>query len=254
MTKRRKGLGLMDVLFFLLALFVMLLSAPLWATDDCRGNSCNGRGDIDIGGTSVDVGGTNVDVGTDVTNNVTTDVTTDVTVGDTNVSVPVSTGANTTSNTTTVEGSRAYALSNSLGDVDIAGCLGSQQFNTPIFGRQNLVLNKVCMADFYLKTQKYALAAQQLCNIKEILEEFENEAECEAAHDFAPVVIEEPVIVMSESNDEEVEYLREELQRQEAFHEDLENKVQSLEQQQRVVIREPYLSDEKKDKLREIVK
>jgi hypothetical protein len=229
-------------------IFIVIFWNSAGATDDCRGNSCNGGGDIDIGGTNVDVGGTNVDVGTDVT--------TDVTVGDTNVNVPITTGpTNVTGGDTTLNNeSRALALSNSLGDVDIAGCLGSQQFNTPIFGRQNLVLNKVCMADFYLKTQKYALAAQQLCNIKEILEEFENEAECEAAHDFAPVVVEEPVIVMSESNDEEVEYLRDELQRQEAFPDELENKVQSLEQQQRVVIREPYLSDEKKDKLREIVK
>jgi hypothetical protein len=90
-----------------------------------------------------------------------------------------------------------------------------------------------------------------ICNT-EIRKEFASEDECRAAHDFEEI-IEEAVIVYAESDDEEVEYLREELQRQEAFHDELEGKVQSLEQQQRIVIREPYLSDEKKDKLREIV-
>jgi hypothetical protein len=57
------------------------------------------------------------------------------------------------------------ALGNVLGDVDIADCLGSHQWNTPIFGRQDLKLNQVCMAEFYLSAGKYQLAAMSLCNI-----------------------------------------------------------------------------------------
>jgi hypothetical protein len=220
-------------IFFLIAVAAFFISAPLWATD-CRGNSCNGGGDIDIGGTNVDVG-------------------TDVTVGDTNVNVPITTGpTNVTGGDTTLNNeSRAIALSNVLGDVDIAGCLGSTQWATPLFSKQKLVVNWPCLTEFYLRNGKYELAAMAICNT-EIVKEFASEADCEAAHDFEEI-IEEAVIVYAESDDEEVEYLREELQRQEAFHDELEGKVQSLEQQQRIVIREPYLSDEKKDKLREIV-
>jgi hypothetical protein len=209
-------------IFFLIAVAAFFISAPLWATD-CRGNSCN-------------------------------DVGTDVTVGDTNVNVPITTGpTNVTGGDTTLNNeSRAIALSNVLGDVDIAGCLGSTQWATPLFSKQKLVVNWPCLTEFYLRNGKYELAAMAICNT-EIVKEFASEADCEAAHDFEEI-IEEAVIVYAESDDEEVEYLREELQRQEAFHDELEGKVQSLEQQQRIVIREPYLSDEKKDKLREIVK
>jgi len=87
---------------------------------------------------------------------------------------------------TTTEGSKALALGNTLGDVDIAGCLGSTQWNSPLFGKQKLVLNQVCMAEFYLKNGKYELAAMALCNVPEILKEFDTEVACEKAHDFGP--------------------------------------------------------------------
>jgi hypothetical protein len=120
-------------IFFLIAVAAFFISAPLWATD-CRGNSCNGGGDIDIGGTNVDVG-------------------TDVTVGDTNVNVPITTGpTNVTGGDTTLNNeSRAIALSNVLGDVDIAGCLGSTQWATPLFSKQKLVVNWPCLTEFYLR-------------------------------------------------------------------------------------------------------
>jgi hypothetical protein len=66
-------------------------------------------------------------------------------------------------------------------------------------------------------------------------------------------MIEEAVIVMSESEDEdEVEYLREELEQQSMLQADLEAKVQNLEQSKRVVIQQPYLNDEQRAKLREL--
>jgi hypothetical protein len=49
--------------------------------------------------------------------------------------------------------------------------------------------------------------------------------------------------------EEEEEWHQEQLQMQQQYDE----RIAQLEKQQRVVIREPYLSDEKKDKLREIV-
>lgn len=93
--------------------------------------------------------------------------------GDTNTNID--TGGNT-----------SLALVNSLGDVDIAQCLGSTQWGTPIYSRQKLVINWPCMAEFYLRNQKYALAAMALCNT-EILDEFASEIDCEVAHDFGPV-------------------------------------------------------------------
>jgi len=88
------------------------------------------------------------------------------------------------------DSSRVIALGNTLGDVDIAGCLGSTQWNTPVYGRQVLVINWPCMAEFYLKNQMYDLAAMALCNT-EIEDEFASEAACEAAHDFGSIEITE---------------------------------------------------------------
>lgn len=151
------------------------------ADDDCRGNSCNGGGD-----TTVDVTGGDV--------NVPVDVNTDVTGG------PVSVEHKSDS--------LGIGLSNSLGDVDIAGCLGSTQWATPLFSKQKLVVNWPCLAEFYLEHGKYELAAMAICNT-EIIKEFEDEAACEAAHDFAPFA--EPVgeIIKSFDSSQEMqnEYL-----------------------------------------------
>lgn len=129
---------------------------------------------------------------------------TNVTTGPTNVT----TGPNTMTtgpNNTSFE-SRALALSNVLGDVDIAACLGSTQWSTPIYGRQRLVLNQVCMAEFYLETGKYQLAAMALCNVPEILAEFDTETACEASHDFTGLATPSPPPMAAESSDEDDEY------------------------------------------------
>lgn len=84
--------------------------------------------------------------------------------------------------------SRAWGFGHAMGDVDIAQCLGSTQWDTILGGQQKLVLNNVCMAEFYLKNGKWGLAAMALCNQPEILSEFSSEAECETAHDFTPVI------------------------------------------------------------------
>jgi len=126
--------------------------------------------DIDIGG--VNVGGTTVNTPVDVS-------------APTTVNSPVSMNNET----------KTFAFSNSLGDVDIGGCLGSTQWATPVFSKQGLVLNWPCLAEFYLRNGKYELAAMAICNT-EVVKEFEGkgiskdeaEASCEAAHDFAPMM------------------------------------------------------------------
>jgi len=202
------------------------------ASGDCKGHSCN---DVNVGGDTVNVGGDTI------TN----------TIGDTNVPVNVTTGDMVGGNTSLSNNSKALALSNVLGDVDIAGCLGSTQWATPVFSKQKLTINWPCMATFYLNNNMPDLAAVAICNT-EIRKEFASEDECRAAHDFEEM-IEEAVIVMSESKDEdEVEYLREELEQQSMLQADLEAKVQNLERSKRVVIQQPYLNDEQRAKLREL--
>ena len=84
-------------------------------------------------------------------------------------------------------GNKSIALvAPGLGDVDIAQCLGSEAWTLLVGGKQKLVLNQVCMAEFYLKQGRYDLAAQALCNQPEILKEYGTESACEIEHDFTP--------------------------------------------------------------------
>jgi hypothetical protein len=165
-------------LFFiaLVAFAVILVVAPPALADDGHGHNHHG------GDTMVDIDNP-VDV--------------NVTGGDTNVPVDVNvTGGD--SPVSVNNESRALALSNALGDVDIAGCLGSTQWATPLFSKQKLVVNWPCLAEFYLEHGKYELAAMAICNT-EIVKEFAGEDECEAAHDFAPPA--EPVSEVVETFD-----------------------------------------------------
>ncbi len=115
-------------------------------------------------------------------------------------------------------GNRAYnVVAPGLGDVDIAQCLGSTQWSLLVGGKQKLVLNQVCMAEFYLKQARYDLAAQALCNQPEILNEYGSESACETAHDFTPAIPDHDVHTRSEAfeevypqQQEEIEYAREE--------------------------------------------
>ena len=209
--------------FFVLTIGVLfyLAATDVYATGDCKGHSCNDGGDVN---TTVD---TNVSLNSTVNNSMSGG---DLVSGDTNVS----TGGN-----------RALALSNNMGDVDIADCLGSTQFGTPLFSKQKLVINNVCLADFYLKIGKYELAAMALCNVPGILKEFESEEECEYAHDFNPV-IEAAVIV----EDYDQEYRMEQQMR----YDELEQKIESIEPVvTQKVVKQPFLSTSQRTKLQAIL-
>lgn len=131
------------------------------------------------------------------------DVDIDISGGDTvvtggDVSVPVD-----VSSTGATFKSRAYGLSNSLGDVDIAGCLGSTQWNTPFYGKQKLVLNWPCITEFYLRNAMWENAAMAICNT-EVRAEFETEQDCRDAHPFALMSNESSNVDESENEDEEL--------------------------------------------------
>ena len=200
-------------LFFiaLVALAVVMIVAPPFAlADDDRGR---GNDDINLD-TDVDVDVTGGDV--------------NVTGGDTNVPVDVSvTGGD--SPVSVNHSSKAFALSNGLGDVDIAGCLGSTQWATPIFSKQKLVVNWPCLAEFYLEHGKYELAAVAICNT-EIVKEFESEAACEAAHDFTPLADPEPIGEIIEKFGYGQEFQDESIEVIQMAQLSLEERIQALEQ------------------------
>jgi hypothetical protein len=58
----------------------------------------------------------------------------------------------------------AVGLGRSSFDVDINQCMGSTSWDTIVGGKQKLVLNWVCLAEFYIKTNQPELAAVAICN------------------------------------------------------------------------------------------
>jgi hypothetical protein len=196
---------IISYIIFMIAFVLLLLSAPLWASGDCKGNQpC---GDIDVAN--------------------------EIITGDVSVA-----------------GDKSKSLGLGFGrssfDVDINQCMGSTSWDTIVGGKQKLVINWVCLSEFYLKTGQPELAAVAICNT-EILSEFDSEAECEAAHDFFVEVAEALPVV--ENNLEEEEFHHQQMLMQQEY----EERIEQLEQSRRVVVQQPYLSDEKKQKLREIV-
>ena len=195
--------------FFLgVAFAIWIVSSPLWADE---------RNDIDFDYTGGD---------------------TIVNDGDVNVPVNVTGGTQSVTGSNYNSTARALALSNSLGDVDIAGCLGSTQWATPLFSKQKLSVNWACLAEVYLRTGKYELAAMAFCNTA-IRDEFSSEDECRAAHDFEPVY-EVAVVVTESDNDEELELYNDRLQMQQAAYEGLQQEMADLRARpaQRVVIKQ----------------
>lgn len=199
----------------LIVMLVVMLALPgAFAGGITQSNDMNNQttGDVKVG------------VSTTTTVNGGDMVSGDMVGGDTNVS----TGGN-----------KALALANSLGDVDIAGCLGSTQWNTPVFGKQKLVLNQVCMAEFYLTNEKWELAAMALCNVPEILKEFDDEAHCETAHNFGPIRAPESAPAEAPEPVSEILYQQqiietehdEDIQLVQMAQNDIAHRIEALEQQ-----------------------
>ena len=102
------------------------------------------------------------------------------------------------------DSSRAYALGvPGLGDVDIAGCLGSTQWTLLIGGKQKLETNWWCVTKLYLEAGLYDNASMAVCNT-EVRQEFETEDECREAHPFKAMALSVP----TESDDEDEEHDR----------------------------------------------
>ena len=177
------------------------------------------------------------------------DASASVKIGDTSVTVPVTqgsvTGGTMHGGDVTVGGdkNRAYAFANSLGDVDIAGCLGSTQWNTPLFGKQKLVLNWPCMTEFYLRNEMYANAAMAICNT-EIRKEYETEEDCRAAHPFKAMAL-APMPTESHDEDEEHERLEAEIAALRADLSAAKEKARKATLEARYAVREAQKQPEK---------
>lgn len=232
LTKARLWVAL--AFFLALAWFVWGIGVAQ-ASDDCRGNSCNGGADVDV-----DVGGDTINIGGDTINGGDVSVPVDITGGSANVQQN--------------SDSFALGLANGLGDVDIAGCLGSTQWATPIFSKQKLTVNWPCLAEFYLRNGKPELAAMAICNT-EVVKEFDTEADCEAAHNFTVLAAAPPEPVEHDRDDE----LERRLEINQAYTAELESRLNDLETlaqrapEQRTVIQQvPTLSDTQKAALAEL--
>ena len=189
-------------------------------------------------------GGDKITQSNDMNNQTTGDVTTSVTSGDTSM-----VGG---------ENKSLALVAPSLGDVDIAACLGSTQWSFLIMGQQKLELNYICMAEFYLTNGLYELAAQSLCNQKEILAEYEDELSCEAAHNFGPTpVVEAAPMYSQESREHEI--LEDEHENYQAQIAELAQELAQVKNQppqviERTVIEQrPVLSDKQRNALAEVI-
>lgn len=192
-----------------LAWLFVLLAGYAIADDDCRGHSCNdtGGGDIDI-----DIGGSPVDLQT----------------GPTNVETNVAGSSYS---------SRALALGNGLGDVDINDCLGSEQFGTPLYSRQWLELNRWCAAEVFDAKGLNVMAGKLRCEIKEIRALFPKgsagDVECQDANtvtgqpaaSIAPVVA--TLSARYDEHDQEEERHEAELEKLAQRQADLEQRLQT---------------------------
>ena len=202
----REVINLLFVLALVMAAIGIGLDARAQAHDNCNGHSCNdgGGGDnvldnvIDINVAGGDMMGGDVIGGT-----------TSVVTGNNKSLVVAPPG---------------------LGDVDIAQCLGSQAWTLLIGGKQTLVLNQVCMAEFYLKQGRYDLAAQSLCNQGEILKEYETEVACEIDHDFTPAIVEGFTDEITETFEDEQQIQDNEIEFVQMAQTDIYERIEALEQ------------------------
>jgi hypothetical protein len=170
--------------------------------------------DVNVGGDTVNVGGDTVNVAGSTLSS---------SVGDTTVNA---------GDVALNSDSKAFAFAHGLGDVDIADCLGSEQWGTIIVSRQYLELNKWCAAEVYDAKGLYQMAAILRCDIKEVKKHFNSPEECVEANTVRPVVstkVKEPEVIIVEPPIE----LQETHVEQQMALESMEQRMARIEREQR---------------------
>ena len=216
---------LRNLAIIILVGLLVISMAPVWASGDCKGHSCNDGGDINLTGGDVNVAA--------------------------NTSVDASGDVSFSSNDT----SRAFGFG--LGDVDINDCYRSYQ----VLIYQDSKLNKFCVAQHYAAMGNEAAYQQVMCSIGAIKKLWDDKASCLAAHTLAvmpqqPLDTPEKILEIDHDEDEEERFHVE----QQELYEDLLAKIRNLEEAQNrspVVRREVVeqrvgLTAEQKAMLREV--
>ncbi len=89
-------------------------------------------------------------------------------------------------------GNRAFAVSHSLGDVDINQCIVTKQTDTFIVSWQGYDYNLWCMGEVFDAKGLYRMGAEMRCDIKPIASKFEFREDCLAANTVDVEVTETP--------------------------------------------------------------
>lgn len=227
----------------LVLLAILLLPAMSMAAGDCKGRSCNSAG-----------GG---DIANEIANNSVIDISNTNKISQSaTATVGVDVGevqANPSYN------SRAYALSNSLGDVDINDCLASKQWNTPIFGKQTVAPNLWCMAESYDARGLHSMAAFMRCDIEIIRGHFATDEACWEANTVVIAPPPPPPVAEWDDDEEDVHERQWQTQMELAARVDelqtMLERAQSVEPvvEQRVIEQRIGLTPEQKMKLQEVI-
>ena len=128
--------------------------------------------------------------------------------------------------------SQFLALSNSLGDVEISGCVITKQFSIIVWARQSWEYDPWCLAEALDRQGKHEYAAKMRCTDKKTAKIYGDD--CITVLNFEPPEIDPLDILVGQVPDdryavqqEEIEYLREE---QASLVGQLEKITQRLEQ------------------------
>ena len=214
----------------ILSVVAMVVPRYVYAGGDCKGHSCNND--------------------TDVTTQVSTDVSTHA-----NTNVDASSDVHTTFSSK----SRSLGLANGTGDVDMGVCYGSKGDSTPIYARQRYKILPLQCANHLDSIGLHEAAARMRCSDKDYGKLFSDRDECLALSQAMRSPSTAPVAEPSEDDDDYHQEHEEELAMLRA---DIEAKIQNLEAaqaapvpaQRTIIQQQPYLSDDQKTALRELVK
>lgn len=173
-------------------------------------------------------------------------------------------GDNISDNVASISGSRSYGVGLGSIDVDIAQCLGSESTGIIVVQWQRLKENPWCMADTLDAKGLHEAAAKVRCSIKAYSGLFLDNQECMTLSTMSPKEghVERPT-AMPESTEDDDEHDREiealyarlsDLEAETVEAREAAERAARRPQTQRQVVQQPYLSEQQRIALKEVVK
>lgn len=133
---------------------------------------------------------------------------------------------------------------------DLSHCVEDSRFFALFLGFDRKTLNYGCAADAYQDAGMYEMAAKMRCKIDEIRHRFLEIEDCVVANTHIP--LEEPpvaVTAVEERHEEDVQLLQQQVQQ-------LENELAQVQKEEPpqapVIVQQPFLSEKKKQALRDL--